>query len=134
MLRGKRGRALSSAVAAARVAVAPRPDPRVALELTRTLSARAVASCWVAVVIIPFTIVGYDGAYYPAQLRSGVFASAIADGLIVLLLLGLRRRAFDRHPWVPFALLAGVICNATEAVNLSLTGGTLESDFVFPYY
>ena len=32
------------------------------------------------------------------------------------------------------ALLAGVICNVTEAVNLSLTGGTLESDFVFPYY
>ena len=131
---GKKGHALSSAVAAARVAVAPRPDPRVALELTRTLSARAVASCWVALVIIPFTIVGYDAAYYPAQLPNGIATAAAADALIVLLLLGLRRRVFDRYPWVPFALLAGVICNATEAVNLSLTGGTLESDFVFPYY
>jgi signal transduction histidine kinase len=134
MSRGKRAYALSSAVAAARVAVSPAPDPRVGLELTRTLHARAVASCWVALVIIPFTIVGYDGAYYPGQLRQGAFASAVADALIVLLLLGLRRRVFDRHPWLPFALLAGVICNVTEAVNLSLTGGTLESDFVFPYY
>ena len=131
---GNRAYALSSAVAAARVAVAPKPDPRVAQELAETLSARAVASCWVAMVIIPFTILGYDGAYFPAQLRSGALASAVADGFIVLLLLGLRRRVFDRFPWLPFALLAGVVCNVTEAVNLSLTGGTLESDFVFPYY
>ncbi len=131
---GKRAHALSSAVAAARVAVATRRDPRVTLELTRTLSARAVASCWVAMVIIPFTIVAYDGAYFPQQLRDGVLAAAAADALIVLLLLGLRRRVFDRFPWVPFAILAGLICNVTEAVNLSLTGGTVESDFVFPYY
>ena len=44
------------------------------------------------------------------------------------LVLGLRRRVFDRYPWLPFALLAGVICNVTEAVNLLLTGGA-ESDF-----
>jgi signal transduction histidine kinase len=130
---GKRTHALSSAVAAARVAVAPRPDPRVAAELSRTLSARATASCWVAVVIIPFTIVAYDGAYYPAQLTRGAIAAAVADALIVLLLIGLRGRVFERYPWLPFALLAGVICNVTEAVNLLLTGGT-ESDFVFPYY
>src|SRR5437762_1059609 len=130
---GKRTHALSSAVAAARVAVAPRPDPRVAAELSRTLSARATASCWVAVVIIPFTIVAYDGAYYPAQLTRGAIAAAVADALIVLLLIGLRGRVFERYPWLPFALLAGVVCNVTEAVNLLLTGGT-ESDFVFPYY
>src|SRR5512138_332149 len=111
---GNRAYALSSAVAAARVAVAPKPDPRVAQELAETLSARAVASCWVAMVIIPFTILGYDGAYFPAQLRSGALASAVADGFIVLLLLGLRRRVFDRYPWLPFALLAGVVCNVTE--------------------
>src|SRR5437016_4392154 len=130
---GKKAQALTSAVAAARVAVAPRPDPRVAAELTRTLSARATASCWVALVIIPFTIVAYDGAYYPAQLTRGAIAAAAADALILLLLIALRRHAFDQHPWLPFALLAGVICNVTEAVNLLLTGGT-ESDFVFPYY
>jgi signal transduction histidine kinase len=130
---GKKAQALTSAVAAARVAVAPRPDPRVAAELTRTLSARATASCWVAMVIIPFTIVAYDGAYYPAQLTRGAMAAAVADGLILLLLIALRRHVFDQHPWLPFALLAGVICNVTEAVNLLLTGGT-ESDFVFPYY
>ncbi|HYY52993.1 MAG TPA: hypothetical protein VE755_08980, partial [Myxococcales bacterium] len=130
---GKKTHALSSAVAAARVAVAPRPDPRVAAELSRTLSARATASCWVALVIIPFTIVAYDGAYYPAQLTRGAIAAAVADALIVLLLIGLRGRVFERYPWLPFALLAGVICNVTEAVNLLLTGGT-ESDFVFPYY
>src|SRR6266478_2439701 len=130
---GKKAQALTSAVAAARVAVAPRPDPRVAAELTRTLSARATASCWVAMVIIPFTIVAYDGAYYPAQLTRGAIAAAAADALILLLLIALRRHAFDQHPWLPFALLAGVICNVTEAVNLLLTGGT-ESDFVFPYY
>src|SRR5437764_416806 len=129
----KKTHALSSAVAAARVAVAPRPDPRVAAELSRTLSARATASCWVAVVIIPFTIVAYDGAYYPAQLTRGAIAAAVADALIVLLLIGLRGRVFERYPWLPFALLAGVVCNVTEAVNLLLTGGT-ESDFVFPYY
>src|SRR5207237_1297431 len=67
---GKKAQALTSAVAAARVAVAPRPDPRVAAELARTLSARATASCWVAMVIIPFTIVAYDGAYYPAPLMA----------------------------------------------------------------
>src|SRR5437763_3197153 len=130
---GKRTHALSSAVAAARVAVAPRPDPRVAAELSRTLSARATASCWVAVVIIPFTIVAYDGAYYPAQLTRGAIAAAVADALIVLLLIGLRGRVFERYPWLPFALLAGVVCNVTDAVILLLTGGT-ESDFVFPYY
>src|SRR5947209_6308221 len=130
---GKKAQALTSAVAAARVAVAPRPDPRVAAELTRTLSARATASCWVAMVIIPFTIVAYDGAYYPAQLTRGAIAAAAADALILALLIALRRHAFDRHPWLPFALLAGLICNVTEAVNLLLTGGT-ESDFVFPYY
>src|SRR5207237_6479736 len=63
----------------------------------------------------------------------GAIAAAAADGLIVLLLITLRRHVFDRHPWLPFALLAGLICNVTEAVNLLLTGGT-ESDFVFPYY
>src|SRR2546421_9593751 len=130
---GKKAQALTSAVAAARVAVAPRPDPRVAAELTRTLSARATASCWVAMVIIPFTILAYDGAYYPGQLTRGAIAAAAADGLIVLLLIALRRHVFDQHPWLPFALLAGLICNVTEAVNLLLTGGT-ESDFVFPYY
>src|SRR5256885_9053404 len=78
---GKRTHALSSAVAAARVAVAPRPDPRVAAELSRTLSARATASCWVAVVIIPFTIVAYDGAYYPAQPTPGPLAPAVAHPL-----------------------------------------------------
>src|SRR3989454_799814 len=129
---GKKAQALTSAVAAARVAVAPRPDPRVAAELTRTLSARATASCWVAMVIIPFTILAYDGAYYPGQLTRGAIAAAAADGLIVLLLITLRRHVFDRHPWLPFALLAGLICNVTEAVNLLLTGAT-ESDFVFPY-
>jgi signal transduction histidine kinase len=130
---GKRGHALSSAVAAARIAVAPRPDPRVTAELTRTLSARATASCWVAVVIIPFTIVSYDIAYFPSKLTEGAIAAAAADALILLLLLGLRRHVFDRWPWLPFALLAGVICNVTEAVNLLLTGGA-QSDFVFPYY
>jgi signal transduction histidine kinase len=130
---GKKAQALTSAVAAARVAVAPRPDPRVAAELTRTLSARATASCWVAMVIIPFTILAYDGAYYPGQLTRGAIAAAAADGLILLVLIALRRHVFDQHPWLPFALLAGLICNVTEAVNLLLTGGT-ESDFVFPYY
>src|SRR5205814_9962981 len=113
---GKRTHALSSAVAAARVAVAPRPDPRVAAELSRTLSARATASCWVAVVIIPFTIVAYDVAYYPAQLTRGAIAAAVADALIVLLLIGLRGRAFERYPCLPFARLSGVVCNVTEAL------------------
>ncbi|MGZ6123603.1 MAG: ATP-binding protein [Myxococcales bacterium] len=134
MLRGKRAHALSSAVAAARVAVAPRPDPRVAAELTRTLTARAAASFWAALVIIPFTIIAYDAAYFPAQLPRGVLAAVVADALIIALLVGLRRHVFDRQPWLPFALLAGVICNVTEAVNLMLTGGTAQSDFVFPYY
>ena len=106
---GKRAHALSSAVAAARVAVAPRPDPRVAAELTRTLSARATASCWVAFVIIPFTIVAYDGVYFPEKLPEGIIAAGLADALILLLLFGLRHRAFDRYPWLPFALLAGVV-------------------------
>ena len=131
---GKRAHALSSAVAAARVAVAPRPDPRVAAELTRTLIARANASCWAALVIVPFTIVAYDAAYFPDQLAQGITAAIVADALIAVLLVGLRRRIFDPQPWLPFALLAGVICNITEAVNLSLTGGASESDFVFPYY
>src|SRR5262249_9118073 len=130
---GERAHALSCAVTAARVAVAPRPDPRVAAELSRTLTARATASCWVALVIIPFTIVAYDGAYFPEKLPQGIVAAAAADALILLLLFGLRRRAFDHYPWLPFALLAGVICNVTEAVTLLLTGGA-ESDFVFPYY
>jgi signal transduction histidine kinase len=131
---GNRSHALSSAVAAARVAVAPRPpDPRVAAELTRTLTARATASCAMALVIIPFTIIAYNAAYYPAQVTRGAIAAGLADLSIVLLLVGLRRRVFDKHPWLPFALLAAGICNVTEAVNLLLTGGT-QSDFVFPYY
>jgi len=133
MVWGKRRHALSSAVAAARVAVAPRPDPRVAAELSRTLAARTVASCWVAVVIIPFTIVAYDGAYFPEKLPQGIVAAAFSDALILTLLFLQQRRVFDRWPWLPFAILAGVLCNAAEASNLMLTGGA-ESDFVFPYY
>src|SRR2546422_4793555 len=130
---GKKAQALTSAVAAARVAVAPRPDPRVAAELTRTLSARATASCWVAMVIIPFTIVAYDGAYYPAQLTRGAIAAAAADALILLLLIALRRHAFDQHPWLPFALFPGGFSNVTEPANPLLTGGTGRT-FSFPYY
>ena len=130
---GKRSHALSSAFAAARVAVVARPDFRVAAELTRTLTARATASCAMAIPIIPFTIIAYNAAYYPAQVTRGAIAAAVADLLIVLLLVGLRRHLFDKYPWLPFALLAAVICNVTEAVNLFLTGG-MESDFVFPYY
>src|SRR3981189_984801 len=123
MGRGKRASALSSAVAAARVAVAPRPDPRVAVELARTLTARATASSWIAKGIIPFTTLAYDGAVFPHKPPQGVAAAAAADVLIVLLLIGLRRQVFERYPWLPFALLAGVIANFPEAVNLLLTGG-----------
>jgi signal transduction histidine kinase len=130
---GKRAHALSSAVAAARGAVAPRPDPRVAAELTRTLAARTIVSGWMAAVIIPFTIVAYDGAYYPHKLPEGIAAAAISDALILLLLFALRRYSFNRYPWLPFAILAGVLCNFAEATNLWLTGGP-ESDFLFPYY
>ena len=130
---GKRAKALSSAVAAARVAVAPRPDPRVAAEVSRTFLDRTIASAWVAVVIIPFTIVAYDGAYYPDKLPQGIVAAAASDALILLLLFALRRYSFSRWPWLPFAVLAGVLCNAAEASNLLLTGGA-QSDFVFPYY
>src|SRR5215813_6066630 len=69
----------------------------------------------------------------PGEAAAGHRRRGGADALILLLLFGLRRRAFDHYPWLPFALLAGVICNVTEAVNLLLTGGA-ESDFVFPYY
>src|SRR2546423_10876421 len=107
----KRSHALASAFAAARVAVVARPDFRVAAELTRTLTARATASCAMAIPIIPFTIIAYNAAYYPAQVTRGAIAAAVADLLIVLLLVGLRRHLFDKYPWLPFALLAAVICN-----------------------
>src|SRR3954470_19212176 len=106
MGRGIRRYALKSAVAAARIAVAPRPDPRVATELARTLTARATASCAMALPIIPFTIIAYNAAYYPSQVTSGAFTAAVADLLIVLLLIGIRRRMFDNLPWLPFLLLA----------------------------
>src|SRR6266478_698103 len=83
MGRGKRPSALSNAVAAARVVVAPRPDPRVGAELSRTFSTRTIASCWVALVIIPITIVAYDGAFYTDKLPKGIVAAAA-----VLLLTG----------------------------------------------
>jgi len=109
-------------------------DPRVKAERSRTLLARAAASCWVAFAIIPFTILTYDAAFFPSQLARGAAAAGVADALILLLLLALRRGLFDRVAWMPFALLAGVICNATEAVNVMLTGGPLESNFIFPYH
>src|SRR5947209_6680881 len=106
--------AIPRAVAALRRRIAPATDPRVAAERARTLLARATASCWVALVIIPFTILAYDGAFFPAQLGRGALDSVAADALIVLLLIGLRRQVFDGHAWMPFALLAGVVCNVTE--------------------
>jgi len=130
---GKRAHALSSAVAAARVAVAPRPDPRVAAELIRTLASRTIVSGWMAAVIIPFTIIAYDAAYYPHKLPQGIVAAAVSDALILLLLFALQRYSFNRYPWLPFAILAGVLCNFAEAANLWLTGGP-QSDFLFPYY
>src|SRR6266436_282504 len=130
---GKRAHALSSAVAAARVAVAPRPDPRVAAELIRTLASRTIVSGWMAAVIIPFTIIAYDAAYYPHKLPEGIVAAAVSDALILLLLFALQRYSFTRYPWLPFAILAGVLCNFAEAANLWLTGGP-QSDFLFPYY
>ena len=133
MGRGKRPSTLSSAVAAARVVVAPRPDPRVGAELSRTFSARTIASCWVALVIIPITIVAYDGAYYRDKLPKGIVAAAVVDSLILVLLFGVRRYAFNRYPWLPFAVLAGVLCNAAESANLLLTG-VGKTEFLFPYY
>ena len=126
--------ALFRAAAHLRRRLAPATDARVAAERGRTLLARATASCWVALAIIPFTIVAFDGAFFPAQVGRGTIAAGAADALIALLLVAVRRHVFDRHPWVPFALLAGVICNVTEAVNLVLTGGPVESDFLFPYH
>jgi signal transduction histidine kinase len=130
---GKRAHALSSAVAAARVAVAPRPDPRVAAELIRTLASRTIVSGWMAAVIIPFTIIAYDAAYYPHKLPQGIVVAALSDALILALLFALQRYSFNRYPWLPFAILAGVLCNFAEAANLWLTGGP-QSDFLFPYY
>jgi signal transduction histidine kinase len=133
MGRGKSASALSSAVAAARVVVAPRPDPRVRAELSRTFSARTIASCWVALVIIPITIVAYDGAYYSDKLPKGIVAAAVVDALILVLLFCVKRYAFNRYPWLPFAVLAGVLCNAAESANLLLTG-VAKTEFLFPYY
>ncbi|HEY4731046.1 MAG TPA: histidine kinase dimerization/phospho-acceptor domain-containing protein, partial [Myxococcales bacterium] len=133
MGRGKRPSALSSAVAAARVVVAPRPDPRVGAELSRTFSTRTIASCWVALVIIPITIVAYDGAYYRDKLPKGIVVAAVVDSLILVLLFCVRRYAFNRYPWLPFAVLAGVLCNAAESANLLLTG-VGKTEFLFPYY
>ena len=133
MGRGKRPSALSSAVAAARVVVAPRPDPRVGAELSRTFSTRTIVACWVALVIIPITIVAYDGAYYRDKLPKGIVAAAVVDSLILVLLFCVRRYAFNRYPWLPFAVLAGVLCNAAESANLLLTG-VGKTEFLFPYY
>src|SRR6266478_6908533 len=133
MGRGKRGSALSSAVAAARVVVAPRPDPRVGAELSRTFSTRTIVACWVALVIIPITIVAYDGAFYTDKLPKGIVAAAVVDSLILVLLFCVRRYAFNRYPWLPFAVLAGVLCNAAESANLLLTG-VGKTEFLFPYY
>src|SRR5437899_2197716 len=111
-----------SVQAAFRRALDQQVDPRAAAARARTLLARAAASCWVAFFIIPFTIVGYDAAFFRPQLGRGALAAAAADALILLLLLALRRGVFDRCSWLPFAILAGVICNGTEVVNLLLTG------------
>jgi len=120
-------------VAAARVVVAPRPDARVRAELSRTFSTRTIASCWVALVIIPITIVAYDGAYYSHKLPKGIVAAAVVDALILVLLFSVKRYAFNRFPWLPFAVLAGVLCNAAETANLLLTG-VAKTEFLFPYY
>jgi signal transduction histidine kinase len=121
-------------IAAVRRVLPPPADPRVAAERSRTLLARASVSSWAALVIIPFTILVYDFAFFPAEVGRGAIAAAVADAAIVLLLLGLRHRVFQSCPWLPVALLAGVICNATEAANLILTGGPSASGFVFPYH
>jgi signal transduction histidine kinase len=121
-------------ISAVRRVLPPPADPRVAAERSRTLLARARVSCWVALIIIPFTILIYDSAFFPAEIAAGAATAAVADAAIVLLLLGLRHRVFQSCPWLPVALLAGVICNATEAVNLALTGGPSASGFVFPYH
>jgi len=120
-------------VAAARVVVAPRPDARVRAELSRTFSTRTIASCWVALVIIPITIVAYDGAYYSHKLPKGIVAAAVVDALILVLLFSVKRYSFNRFPWLPFAVLAGVLCNAAETANLLLTG-VAKTEFLFPYY
>ncbi|GAC1599744.1 MAG: hypothetical protein NVS4B10_11080 [Myxococcales bacterium] len=120
-------------IAAVRSLLPPPADPRVAAERSRTLLARATACCWVVLAIIPFTIIIYDLAFFPAEVGLGAIAAAVADAAILLLLLGLRRRMFQWCPWLPVALLGGVICNATEAANLVLTGGPVESGFFFPY-
>jgi signal transduction histidine kinase len=126
-------RARGGVIAALRRLLPTPADPRVAAERSRTLLARATACCWVALAIIPFTIVIYDLAFFPAEVGRGAVAAAVADAAILLLLLGLRRRMFQWCPWLPVALLGGVICNATEAANLVLTGGAVESGFFFPY-
>jgi len=87
----------------------------------------------VALVIIPITIVAYDGAYYRDKLPKGIVVAAVVDSLILVLLFCVRRYAFNRYPWLPFAVLAGVLCNAAESANLLLTG-VGKTEFLFPYY
>ena len=128
-----RPRVLGRAVAWFRRALAPPTHPLVEQERSRTLLSRARAACWLALGIIPFTIVIYNAAFFPDRLAAGAVAAAGADLAIVMLLIGIRRGVFDRHPSIPFALLTALICNLTEGVNLILTGG-VDSDFIFPYY
>ena len=58
-------------MAAVRGVIAPAMDPRVAAERARVLRARARLSCWLAIGVIPFTIVTYNAAFFPGQLVRG---------------------------------------------------------------
>jgi signal transduction histidine kinase len=109
-------------------------DPRIVEEQNRTLLYRAQAACWVAAAVMPFTILSFDAFFASELLLGGLVIAGVAVTAAMLVAWAVRLHWFDRWPAVPFAILVGVVCNATECAHIAITGGPLESNFFFPYY
>ncbi len=108
-------------------------DPSLVEEHQRTVLFRATFTCWLAAVVIPFTILVYVSVFRAAQAYPALLITGGAEVAIAALLGSLRAGLFRRRHHLVFFLLAG-ICNVTEVLVLELTGGGPSSFFFFPYF
>ncbi len=125
---------VSEWIAAVRRFGADRDDPRIREEQSRTLLYRGQAACWVAAAVMPFTILLFDAFFAFERLADSVLIAALATTGAIAMAWAVRAHLFDRRPAMPFVILVGVICNATEAAQLAITGGPIQSNFFFPYF
>jgi signal transduction histidine kinase/ActR/RegA family two-component response regulator len=103
-------------------------------EHRRTVLWRTRAGALISAIVIPFTILVYFQLFRPSEIERAAWVSVCAELGVLVIVVSTRMQFFARFFHVPFFLLVGGVCAATEAVVLQLTGGGSQGNFLFPYF